>query len=424
MRPYLLMAALYLALAALAALSSALEGLGLLQFFNGLRWLRVHLITLGGLTQLAFGLLPAMTARRTGIVPPRTRWDIWVALNLGLLILLTGIPLMNSILIITGGMLVFAATSLLVHELWRIWRAQPVRSPSLTRHKPDTRPFYLAAVVYLLVGILAGTGLWFGWGTALGMDAPIEVHVHANLWGFTALLLAGLVTQIYPELTGTSAAWPKRLPVIFWGMTLGALGLVSGPWLGSNALTLTGLIIHSLASLALLASWSWPLLRKQARRSPGLLHILLAYIWFILPVVVAPLIVFRMGETAREISGSGGPILIYGWILPVLYALLPYFVRRWMHPGKDVRSGGTWFSLLAVQAGSLLFWTSLFLPTASAALRPAAYSFWLVSLVAVLYDLFRSLRLVQGQETTGLEPVAPAVHPDTDRHVLEEDINR
>lgn len=175
MLPYLLMAVLYLTLAAVLALASALQGFDLLPFFSGLRWLRVHLITLGGLTQLAFGLLPGLAARQSGNPQPRMRWDIWLSLNLGLLILMVGIPLINAFLIITGGTLVFIASGLLAYNLAHQWRFPAQRNNQPVRDQPDVRPFYLAAVGYLLVGVLAGTGLWFGWGPALGMAAPIEM---------------------------------------------------------------------------------------------------------------------------------------------------------------------------------------------------------------------------------------------------------
>jgi len=42
------------------ALLSALNRFDMLPFFSGLRWLSVHSITLGGLTQLIFGLLPTL----------------------------------------------------------------------------------------------------------------------------------------------------------------------------------------------------------------------------------------------------------------------------------------------------------------------------------------------------------------------------
>lgn len=57
--PYFLMMLLYLFVAVLAALDASLISLDLLPWFNGVRWLRIHFITLGMLTQVLFGALPA-----------------------------------------------------------------------------------------------------------------------------------------------------------------------------------------------------------------------------------------------------------------------------------------------------------------------------------------------------------------------------
>ncbi|VAW43622.1 hypothetical protein MNBD_CHLOROFLEXI01-652, partial [hydrothermal vent metagenome] len=45
MTPYFLMGILYLSLALLAALESSFSGLKIVPWFNGMVWLRVHLIT-------------------------------------------------------------------------------------------------------------------------------------------------------------------------------------------------------------------------------------------------------------------------------------------------------------------------------------------------------------------------------------------
>ena len=108
--PYLLMTLLFGALAVLAAWDSSFSSLGLAPWFNGLRWMRVHFITLGLLSELIFGLAPTIVAARVGLTQPRTRWDIWLALNGGLLVLVAGIPLVNGWLIFIGGLLVFSAT--------------------------------------------------------------------------------------------------------------------------------------------------------------------------------------------------------------------------------------------------------------------------------------------------------------------------
>ena len=117
LNPYLLMVVLFSALAALAALDASMASLGLLPFLSGLRWLRVHFITLGVVTEAVFGLAAALVAARSTLARPKTRWDIWILLNGGLLILLVGIPLINQALILAGGTLVFGAAALLIHQL-------------------------------------------------------------------------------------------------------------------------------------------------------------------------------------------------------------------------------------------------------------------------------------------------------------------
>jgi hypothetical protein len=57
MNLYLLMTAIFILMASLMAADAALTSFTLVPWFNGLRWLRVHLITLGAMTEALFGLL-------------------------------------------------------------------------------------------------------------------------------------------------------------------------------------------------------------------------------------------------------------------------------------------------------------------------------------------------------------------------------
>ena len=118
--PYFLMTFLYLALAVLSALAAALINFGVLPVFAGLPWMRVHFITLGALTEFIFGVVPLLVAARNEQPRPQTRWDIWLALNVGLLTLLIGIPLINTVFITAGGGLIFLATVLLAVQVGRM----------------------------------------------------------------------------------------------------------------------------------------------------------------------------------------------------------------------------------------------------------------------------------------------------------------
>ena len=111
LNPFLLMAVFYLIVALIAAVDAALTSFTLLPWFVGLPWLRVHFITLGVFTELAFGVLPGSVAFRQKTTPTPTRWDIWLLLNAGLVILLAGAPSVNQGLIITGGTLVAAGSA-------------------------------------------------------------------------------------------------------------------------------------------------------------------------------------------------------------------------------------------------------------------------------------------------------------------------
>ena len=386
--PYLLMALLYTTLAVLAALDAALASYSLLPWFAGLRWLRVHFITLGTLTQVIFGLLPGLAAARAARPQPKMRWDIWAAVNGGLLALLVGIPLVQGPVIVAGGSLVFGAAMLLIGQLAAL---RPPR-PALPRPGPG-RPFYLAGLSYLLLGILVGTGLWLGWGEALRIAVPIEVHIHANNWGFMALVFAGLLVDLAPGFTGRPLAWPRSITPIFWMMTLGALGLVLGPWLNSLWFSVPGLVLHLVATFWLLANVVVPLRGSRQWRSPGLWHLVTAYAWILAPVLVAPLIILKVpGFPGAGIEQNAPQALIYGWVLQFSYALLPYVLRRALPLSGPARLGGSWLSLATVHLGGLSLWASIFLKDYQAPLHGTAYALWTVSLIPMVVQLWQAFQ--------------------------------
>ncbi len=385
MSPYFLMAILYVSLAVLAALDASLTSLNLLPWFNGLRWLRVHFITLGALTEVTFGVLPSLVAARAGRPRPSIRWDIWLALNAGLLTLLVGIPLVNSALILAGGTLVFIATSLLLLQLNSL-------RPERDRPKPG-RKFYLAGLSYLLLGIIVGTGLWLGWGEVLRIAIPIEVHIHANNWGFMSLVFAGLLVDLYPHFAKRPLAWPRSIRPIFWLMTLGALGLVLGPWLKSNWFSVPGLILHLSATIWLLLNLIKPLWGDWPAWTPGMWHLVTAYFWILAPVLVAPLIILGVpGFPGAGIEQSAPQALIYGWVLQFGYALLPYLFARFLLPAQPAKLGGNWFSLITIHLGGVFLWASIFITAYQAPLHGIAYVLWTLSALPIVAELWRIVR--------------------------------
>jgi len=384
--PYVLMTLLYLFVAVLAALDASLVSLNLLPWFNGVRWLRVHFITLGMLTQVLFGALPVLVATRRKVPRPALRWDIWLTLNVGLIILLAGIPSMNQQLIFTGGTLIFMAATLLAHQLWgmRSASAQPLS---------QSVKFYVTGLLYLLLGIIVGTGLWLGWSGPLRIQVPLEVHIHANNWGFLSLVFAGLIIDMVPLLRGQPLATPRTVNIIFWSMMLGALGLVMGPWLGGALwVTVPGLVLHIAATVWVLGLLVQGLARAGALRTAGGWHLVTAYIWILLPVLVAPLILLNVpGFIGGDIEATAPQALIYGWVLQFGFALVPFLVQRYLLGDRGAGLGGNWFSLLAINMGSILVWASIFVVPLRNNLHSAAYLVYVIAMLPVAWQLGQML---------------------------------
>lgn len=395
LNPYLLMSALFVSMAVLGAVDNALGQFSIIPAYNGIRWLRIHFITLGAVTEALFGLVPTLVAARKGKEAPPVRWDVWLALNAGLITLLVGIPLVNEALIVTGGTLIFVAVSMLINQLSNMGATPPHLKAGVGR------PFYIAGLIYLLLGIIIGSGLWFGWGDALRIAVPIEVHIHANSWGFMALMFAGLFIDLFPTAIGKEWPWPRAITPIFWLLVVGALGLVLGPWVKSNWFTVPGLVMHMAGTIWLLtgvikmlAGDRWPV---------GAWHMITSYFWFFAPVLVAPMIILKVpGFPGAGIENNAPQALIYGWVLQFGYALLPYVFTRVFLSDQKAQLGGNWFSLVAVHVGGALFWAGIFLTDLQGALHGTAYTLWVLSMLPIVVQLWQIVQRTMKQQTSRL----------------------
>ena len=392
MNLYFLMTFLFMAVAGLTALDAALTSWTIIPWVNGLRWLRVHFITLGALTEMLFGLLPLLVAKRNNRPAPRMRLDTWLVLNAGLMLLLAGIPIVNQALIFAGGTLIFSATLLLLHQLYGL-RSSRQEEPG-AGHK-----FYLMGLGFFLVGIIVGTGLWLGWSEVLRIQTPVEVHIHANNWGLMSLVFAGLLVDLYPRVMKRPFAWPDSINKIFWMMSLGALGLVLGPWFNSLYFTVPGLVLHLAATTWLLLNVIKPVWGDRAAWSkPGLWHLTTAYFWLIAPLLVAPLIILQVpGIPGTSIEQNAPQALIYGWLLQFGSAILLYFAQRQFQPEAEPQFGGCWLSLMLIHLGGVSLWVSIFVE-AGGVWHGLAYGLWTIAIVPIVWQLWQIIRPVLEDE--------------------------
>lgn len=388
MNPFFLMAGLFSGLAALMALDLALVNWGFIDAFRGIRWLRVHLVTLGVATEMVFGMVPLARgwASGTRVGAPKPDWDTWLLLNGGLASLLIGIPIANRAFVYAGGTMVFMATYLLLARMVVRPEAKSARGPVA----PSGKWFYVAGLAYFLVGITVGTGLLFSWAEPLRIKVPIEVHIHANSWGLMSLVFAGLIVDLLPRWSGKPLAWPGAVRPIFWLMTVGAGGLVLGPWVGAHVLTAPGLIMHVTATTWLLANAFWTVRGTDLVREPGIWHLTTGYAWIIAPLFGAPFIILGVPWfPGAAVEANAPQALVYGWMLQVAIAVLPFALGRTLRPSEPARLGGSWVSLAAMQLGSALLWAGIFAEPLRGALHTAAYMLWAASLVAPTRDVWR-----------------------------------
>lgn len=374
---YLITTLLYVLVALLAAADASLVSLDLAGPFVALRWVRVHFITLGIISQVIFGLLPVLIASFSRKNRPPMRWDIWLALNAGLVTLIVGFAGVNQPMILAGSTLVFAAAALLLIQLWGVRGG----------NAPASLKFYITGLFYLLVGIIIGTGLWLNWSEALYIQVPLEAHIHANSWGFMSLVFAGLLVDFIPMITGNPFGSPREVSLIYWGMTLGAFGLVLGPWLGGSLPpTVSGLILHLAATIWLMVLMVRALKASGRLRGPGAWHLVSSYMWILAPVLVAPLILLGFLE-GGPIEATAPQALIYGWVLQFGIALIPYVARRFFLKEDDPQLGGCWGSLAATALGSVLVWVSIFAGGASGILYGIGFVLYALALIHPLREL-------------------------------------
>lgn len=380
--PYLLTTLLYTFVAMLIAADASFVSWSLFTTFPALRWVRVHFITLGIISQVVFGLLPLLVATLSNKPKPVFRWDIWLTLNVGFIALVAGFAGVNHPMIFTGGTLIFIAALLLLLQLWSIRGGEA----------PASFKFYITGIFYLMVGIIIGTGLWLNWSEALYIKIPLEAHIHANSWGFMSLVFAGLLVDFIPLITGKPLGSKNAIAYIFWGMTLGAFGLVLGPWLGGSLPpTVVGLVLHISATVLLVVEMIRTLNQNGKLNSAGGWHLVSSYAWILLPVMMAPAILLGIFEPG-PIESTAPQALIYGWVLQFGIALIPYIARRFFLKAENPQLGGSWMSLAAVTLGSIFVWASIFLVPMRGILYGIGFALYALALIYPMKELFEIAR--------------------------------
>ncbi|MGE5335434.1 MAG: hypothetical protein ACM3N4_12085 [Nitrososphaerota archaeon] len=384
--PFYLMAGVYLVLDVLALAAMALMLAGVIAPIPGLVWLRIHLLTIGVVVQVVLGALPQLIGARLGTRPPGRLMNIilWLLVNVSLAVLIYSMPLGLAQLasIAAGG--IFLAIVLMLATLHRQGACPPVgRRAGIL--------LFVAGPLFFLIGIFMAVSMLLHWPAPGGFFGQIEGHVHANVWGFLAMVVAGFLLERIPAALGRPLRWPRLVSATAWLLILGALGLVAGPWLGIMALTMGGIAIYIIGTVLLVANLAATAIAAR-RWSANIGHLLIAYLWMVVPAAVAPIILELTGKLpSGSVEAAAVSGLIAGWVLQIVLGALPLRLRDIRHrtSGWD----GSWLSVALLNLGALFIWIAAFMPSADVAgsLTIAGYALVAVASVPPLVAILRLL---------------------------------
>ena len=374
--PFYLMAGIYLTLDVLALAAMALVVADIIAPIPGLVWLRIHLLTIGVVVQVILGTLPGHIASRLGASPPGRIMSVflWTLVNICFALLLYSMPQGLSELAAGAAAGIFVAVVLMLVSIHRRGACPPVGARA-------GMAFFIAGSVFFLIGIFMAVSMLLHWSAPGGYFGQIEGHVHANVWGFLALVVAGFLLERIPTALGQPLRWRRLVAPTALLLILGALGLVAGPWLAIMALTMGGIAIYLIGTALLVINLAGTALAAR-HWTANIAHLLIAYLWMAVPAAVAPIILTLTGKLpsgAVEAAAVSG--LIAGWVLQIALGALPMRLREIRK--RTTGWNGSWGSVALLNLGVLLIWVAAFVTVADPATWLTVAGYALVALASV-----------------------------------------
>jgi hypothetical protein len=339
--------AAYLWLDAGAFLAVVATKLGWLGSVTWLSWVQIHLLTIGVIVQTAFAGVLHLSRRRSraGEAGP-LGFMVWGLVNVGLLLLLVAMTTGDSGRASLGALAVLAALLLV---LTSIPRSSPQDSTAAL-----ARRFYATGLGFLVVGIGLALQLLRGLPAPGGFPGVLEAHIHANVWGFVGLMAGGACLNLIPRLTGAPVAHPSLARRCFWLLTIGSTGLVVGAWFGVLPLTMMGMLLYVLGTLAVLVNLV-AAGRGVRWRQPIVGHVVAAYAWIVVPALVAPVTVIRTGQLpAGSVETAALGAILAGWVLQLGLVVFSAVAAR----GAIDVAPGSWVTVALFNAGVVAVWLS------------------------------------------------------------------
>lgn len=277
----------------------------------------IHFLTLGVFAMTAIGascqLLPVVTHRPLAAVWP-VKLIFW-ALVAGILVLTHGMAAGQVPLLIAGGALVAAA--LLGFVLLLGINLVGARGLGLVRAYAWGSLLSLVAIAVL--GVLLAAN--YRYGLIAGHMEVAVAHMVIAAYGFMGLLALGF-SQILIPMFALSKEPSRRLGLV--ALVAAALGIAlaaAGALADLDALIVAGAAVGLVAAGAHVIAMERSLAGRMRRRL-GLSFVLVRTAWALLVASILLGALTALGGAGQRVATLFGFVLLYGWLLTFLVAIL------------------------------------------------------------------------------------------------------
>lgn len=224
---------------AVAGMLTALDAVG-----DDGRWIAIHLILLGGVSQLILGAAQFFSTAYLATDPPsskmiRAQLIVW---NLGVLLVVASVPSGVLPLVDAGAVLIVSGLALFVRAL----RSLEARSLQTARWAIR---WYYACAALLSVGVLLGAVLTHGVVWTNG--DLLTAHLALNIAGWLGTAIVGTLHTFFPSLTHGLLRHPRLQGPTFVSWVLGVVVLASGAAFDVRPLIVVGWSSLAIASVLL-----------------------------------------------------------------------------------------------------------------------------------------------------------------------------
>lgn len=282
------------------------------------RWLALHLVFVGGISQLVLGASQFFAGAFLATDPPDRRLVRvqLVGWSLGSLLLAGGVLARSKPLIWLA-----VATLLAVLTVYAAALRQ-MRRRSLQAEPWATRWYRLGAACFAC-GIVAGAAL------ALPLAWPhgnlLAAHMALNVIGWFGAAIVGTLHTFYPSLTKTVLPFPHLQPWAFRGWALGVALLATGFAWALDPLAGSGWVLLAAAAVALGLQIAGCLARAARPLSLSALTVGLGQLFLVTGLLLAAAVAVADGPTQVIVGANRaavGVLLVGGWVgLTVLGSL-------------------------------------------------------------------------------------------------------